>query len=66
MDIINKELQKRYDEIKADIEATFKANFDITGWDIPEVDENEVSKKLLKLMQKALDEVKEEVLGSSK
>jgi hypothetical protein len=66
MDLIDKELASRYNEIKAEIKAIYSANEHITGWDIPEVDENEASLKILELMQKALDEVKEEVLGSKK
>ncbi len=63
MDVIDKELAKRYDEIKAEIKAIYKANEHITGWDIPELDEKEAALKLLNVMQKAFDEVKEEVLA---
>jgi Ni,Fe-hydrogenase maturation factor len=62
MDAVEKDLIARYDEIKAEIKAIFNANFKITGWDVPEVDEKEVKIKLLELMQKAFDEVKQEVL----
>jgi len=62
MDAIEKDLIARYDEIKDEIKAVFTANFKITGWDVPEADEIKVKIKLLELMQKALDEVKQEVL----
>jgi len=62
VDIIDKELAKRYDEIKAEIRAIYKANEHITGWDIPELDEKEAALKLLSVMQRACDEVKMEVL----
>jgi len=62
MDIVDKELAKRYDEIKAEIKAIYVANEHITGWDIPELDEKEAAIKILDIMQKALNEVREEVL----
>jgi hypothetical protein len=62
MDILKKELDSRYSEIKSQIEAIFAANSHITGWDVPEVDEKEAALLLLEYMQKALDEVKEETL----
>jgi len=62
MDALQKELESRYNEIKSEIKAIYVANSHITGWDVPEVDENEASKMLLDIMQKALDEVKKEVL----
>jgi len=62
MDILQKELEGRYSEIKAEIKAIFKANSHITGWDIPEVDEQKASLMLLEYMQKACNEVKEEIL----
>jgi len=62
MDALQKELQSRYEEIKAELEAIFKANSHITGWDVPEVDDSEAKKLLLEVMQKALDEIKQEVL----
>ena len=63
MNPIKKELDSRYDEIKSEIKAIFTANSHITGWDIPELDEEEADKMLLEYMQKALDEVKQEVLN---
>lgn len=62
MDALQKDLNSRYEEIKSEIKAIFVANSHITGWDVPEVDEKEASILLLELMQKALDEVKKEVL----
>ncbi len=63
MDALRKELESRKDEIKKEIKAIYEANEHITGWDVPEVDEKESAKLLLDVMQKALDEVKKEVLG---
>jgi len=63
MDALKKELDSRYDEIKAEIKAVFEANSHITGWDVPEVDDFEAKKLLFEYMQKALDEIKDEVLS---
>ena len=63
MDALRIELESRKDEIKKEIKAIYEANEHITGWDVPEVDEKESAKLLLDVMQKALDEVKKEVLG---
>jgi len=65
MSALKKELESRYDEIKAEIKAIFEANSHITGWDVPEVDDSEAKMLLLELMQKALDEIKGEVLKAS-
>jgi len=62
MDALKKELDSRYDEIKAELKAIFKANSHITGWDVPEVDDLEAKKLLLEYMQRALDEIKGEVI----
>ncbi len=62
MDALKKELESRSNEIKDEIKAIFEANSHITGWDIPEVNDKEAKKLLLELMQKALDEIKAEVL----
>ena len=64
MDALRKELQSRKDEIKGEMKAIFEANTHITGWDVPEVDENEAKKLLLGIMQKALDELKKEISDS--
>lgn len=62
MDTLKKELLNRKDEIKSEIKAIFEANQHITGWDVPEVDDKEASKLLLKIMQESLDEIKNKVL----
>jgi len=65
MDALQKELESRYDEIKAEIKAIFEANSHITGWDVPEVDDSKAKILLLEIMQRALDEIKGEVLKAS-
>ena len=62
MDALEKELASRYDEIKKELKALFEANAHITGWDVPEVDDEKAKRLLLETMQRALDELKEEIL----
>ncbi len=63
MDALRKELESRKGEIKAEIKAIFEANQHITGWDVPEVDNNKAAKLLLEVMQEAFDELKDEILN---
>ena len=61
MDIIDRELESRKVEIHKGVELFFKANMTITDWDIAEVDDREVAKRLLAMMQSALDTIKVDV-----
>jgi len=56
-----KELNKMRDEIKAELRAIFKANMKIFDWDIPENDDQLSAELIVKTMQEALDEIKQEV-----
>ena len=63
MDVIQKELESRKAEIRSSMKLLFKANMKITDWDVPEADDNEAAKILLKILQEALDEIKEDVVA---
>jgi len=63
MDVIQKELESRKAEIRSSMKLLFKANMKITDWDVPEADDNEAAKILLKILQEALDEIKEDVVS---
>ena len=56
-----KELNKMRDEIKAELRAIFKANMKIFDWDIPENDDQLSAELIVKTMQEALDEIKQEI-----
>ena len=56
-----KELQAMRSEIVKELRAIFKANMKIFNWDIPENDDDASAQLILDTMQKALDELKEEV-----
>ena len=57
MDALEKELQSRKEEIKKGLELLLKANVNITSWDVPEVDEKESARQIIRLMQEGLDEL---------
>lgn len=63
VDAIQKELESRKSEIKKELELLFNANNRISSWDVPEVNQKEAAQLLLKVMQDALDELKEEILS---
>ncbi len=63
MDVIQKELESRKAEIRSAMELLFKANMKITDWDVPEADDNEAAKILLKILQETLDEIKVDVIA---
>ena len=65
MDTLQKELQDRKAEIYKEVRMLFKKNMVITDWDIPEVDDKEVAKILVDILQEALDEVKEDVIAGN-
>lgn len=60
MDTLGKELQSRESEIKKGLELLIKANVNITTWDVPEVDEQESQRRIIEIMQKALDQLRED------
>jgi len=61
MDIIQKELESRREEIKSALEGLFKLNLKITDWDVPEANDKEASIMLLDIIQEELDKLKEAV-----
>ncbi|MBN2722173.1 MAG: hypothetical protein JXQ77_05090 [Campylobacterales bacterium] len=63
MNIIDKELEKRRGEIHFGLEVLYNLNMRITGWDIPELNDKEASKKLFKIIDEELAKLKKEVNG---
>ncbi len=61
MDMEHKEIEALKNEIKKELKLIYNVNMKATGWDIPERDDSETSELILKTMQKALDELKQEV-----
>ena len=61
MDMEHKEINALKDEIKKELKLIYSANMEASGWDIPEIDDKEMSKLILDTMQNALDELKKEL-----
>ena len=61
MDNIKKELMERKSEIQKELELLFKANIKITDWDIPEVNDKEVSTLLLDIMEEKLASIRTDI-----
>ncbi|DAB41244.1 MAG TPA: hypothetical protein CFH81_02820 [Sulfurovum sp. UBA12169] len=62
MDIIEKELDSRKDEIQKEVELLFKANMKITNWDVAEADNKKAAGLLLEIMQEKLDMMRGDIL----
>lgn len=60
MDETKKGVSTLKKEIRAEIRGIFKMNMTFEGWSVPEMDDKEASLEILEVMQKALDELKEE------
>ncbi len=56
-----KEIEKMRSSIKTELRLIFKANMKIFDWDIPENDDKVSAELIVKTMQEALDEVKQEI-----
>lgn len=61
MDVIQKELLSRRDEIRKGMELLFKANMKITDWDVPEADDKEAAGMIADMLQEVLDEIKADI-----
>ena len=61
MDVIEKEIASRKGEIEAAVEDIFKLNMKITDWDVPEANDNEAAKMIVKIMQDKLTQITNDV-----
>ena len=55
------EIEKMRSSIKTELRLIFKANMKFFDWDIPENDDRKSAELIVKTMQEALDEIKEEI-----
>jgi hypothetical protein len=55
------EIEKMRSSIKTELRLIFKANMKIFDWDIPENDDRKSAELIIAVMQKAMDELKEEI-----
>jgi len=61
MDAVEKELERRREEIKKEVRFLFKANMKFTDWDVPEADDQKAGELLLKIMREAIDEIEDDI-----
>ncbi len=61
MNALEKEFEQRKHGIKKSVELLFKANMKFTDWDIPEVDDEEASKMLIKIIKEAVEEIEKDI-----
>jgi len=55
------EIEKMQGEITTELRAVFKGNMKIFDWDIPENDDRKSAELIIAVMQKAMNELKEEI-----
>ncbi|MCK4974055.1 MAG: hypothetical protein KAR81_02290 [Sulfurimonas sp.] len=48
-------------EIRHEVRGIFKMNMKFEGWSVPEVDDKQAAGQILNIMQKALNELKDEL-----
>jgi len=60
MDETKKGVEALKSEIRREMRAIFKLNMTFEGWSVPEMDDEEAAREILKVMQEALDELKQE------
>ena len=60
MDETTKGVEALKNEIRREMRAIFKLNMTFEGWSVPEVDDEEAAREILRVMQEALDELKKE------
>jgi len=61
MDIIEKELFSRKDEIRKGVDLLFKTNMKITDWDVPEADDKEAANIILDMIQQRVEEIRADI-----
>ena len=61
MDAVKKELESRRKEIAKGVELLFKANMKITDWDVPEADDNEAAKLLIKIIKEEVAKIEADI-----
>ncbi len=61
MDIVEKELESRKENIKKEVKFLFKANMKFTDWDVPEADDEKASKILLDIIKEAVAEIEQDI-----
>ena len=58
MNPVEQDIERRKNEIVAEVNALFNANIKFTDWDVPEADDELAAKLIIEIMQEALDRLK--------
>ena len=58
MNPVAQDILERKNEIISEVNAIFRVNMKITGWDVPEADSALAGKMIIEIMQEALDGLK--------
>jgi hypothetical protein len=61
MNTTTKGVESLKGEIRTEIRAIFKMNMKFEDWTVPEADDNKAAHEIIDVMQKALDELKDEI-----
>jgi len=61
MDATTQGVEALKNEIRFEIRAIFKMNMKFEDWSVPEADDKKAANQILEVMQKELNELKEEV-----
>ncbi len=58
MNPVEQDIERRKNEIVAEVNALFHANMKFTDWDVPEADNELAAKLIIEIMHEALDGLK--------
>ncbi len=61
MDAVEKGVEALKNEIRHEVRGIFKINMKFEGWSVPESDSEQAANEIMNIMQKALDELKDEI-----
>jgi anti-sigma28 factor (negative regulator of flagellin synthesis) len=61
IDIVEKELLSRKDDIEKSLVELFEKNMKITDWDVPEANDQKAAEILVDILSNKLDEIKHDI-----
>jgi len=61
VDMTEKEINSRKEDIENQLELLFKANMKITDWDVPEADDKKAAILIAQILQNKLDNIKKDI-----
>ncbi len=61
MTVTTKEIESRKETIEKDLEELFQKHMKITDWDVPEADDQQAARMIVKILQHKLDAIEKDV-----